>query len=222
MHTVTMKTTMTTLLRCRACQHITLHRELENVAWKYHVMAAPPNTDVETTTRRSQQLSLYHAAKFGWYLLLECSAVTLPIQENARLGRKVNFALGKIPLRGNSPPKCICSVPAQETAKHLGWPSLSDVGAVTKPRRETCWNFLGCSKLANRSQPLVSRSSPYCEDMWSRYCHLTNFFDCRYVPSLRRYSPTNLCDGAQIAIFCAIFASCIFSEPRVAHFRPAY
>jgi len=29
-----------------------------------------------------------------------------------------------------------------------------------------------------------------------------NFFsDCRYVPSLRRYSPTNLCDGAQMANF---------------------
>jgi len=35
---------------------------------------------------------------------------------------------------------------------------------------------------------------------------------------LRRYSPTNLCDGAQMAIFCVIFASCIFSEPRAAHY----
>jgi len=25
--------------------------------------------------------------------------------------------------------------------------------------------------------------------------------DCRYVPQLRRYSPTKLCDGAQMAIF---------------------
>jgi len=36
------------------------------------------------------------------------------------------------------------------------------------------------------------------------------FNDCRYVPSLRRYSPTNLCDGAQTAIFCVICVSCIF------------
>jgi len=29
--------------------------------------------------------------------------------------------------------------------------------------------LLGCRKLANRSQPLVGRSSPYCDDMWRRY-----------------------------------------------------
>jgi len=34
--------------------------------------------------------------------------------------------------------------------------------AVTLPRRETCWNYLGCPKLTKRSQPLVGRSSPYC------------------------------------------------------------
>ena len=68
------------------------------------------------------------------------------------------------------------SVQAQETAKHcgkFGWPPLSDVGAVTKPRRETRWNLLGCPILAYRCQPLVGRSSPYCEDMWRRYCCLT-------------------------------------------------
>jgi len=31
---------------------------------------------------------------------------------------------------------------------------------------------------------------------------LNKFFsDCRYVPQLQRYSPTKLCDGAQMAIF---------------------
>jgi len=38
---------------------------------------------------------------------------------------------------------------------------------------------------------------------------------------LRRYSPTQLCDGAQLAIFGDFFASCILSEPRAARFRPA-
>jgi len=74
---------------------------------------------------------------------------------------------------------CIHSVPVQETSKHrakFGWPPLSDVAAVTKPRRETRWNLLGCQKLANGSQPLVSRSSPQCEDMWRRYWFLTGFF----------------------------------------------
>jgi len=52
---------------------------------------------------------------------------------------------------------------------------------------------------------------------------LNNYFsDCRYVPLLRRYSPTKLCDDAEIGIFGNFFASCIFSEPRAAHFRPAF
>jgi len=42
------------------------------------------------------------------------------------------------------------------------------------------------------------------------------------MPQLRRYSPTKLWDGAQMANFCIIFVSCIFSEPRAAHFRPAF
>jgi len=59
----------------------------------------------------------------------------------------------------------------------------------------------GCPKLVNRSQPPVGLSSPYCGDIWRTYCCLTCFSHCRIVPSLRRYSPTNLCDGAQMAIF---------------------
>ena len=42
--------------------------------------------------------------------------------------------------------------------------------------------FAGVPKLANRSQWLVGRSLPYCEDMWGRHCCLTIFFGCRYVP----------------------------------------
>ena len=53
---------------------------------------------------------------------------------------------------------------------------------VTLPRRKACWNLQGCPKLLNWSQPLVDQSSPYYEDMWRRYCCLTIFSDCRYVP----------------------------------------
>ena len=61
-------------------------------------------------------------------------------------------------VRRQEPPKCVHNVPAHETAKHrakFGWPPLSDVGAVAKPRRETGWNLLRCPKPANGSQPLV-------------------------------------------------------------------
>jgi len=62
------------------------------------------------------------------------------------------------------------------STKSLSGLPLSDVAAVTKPRHETRWNLLGWPKLMNRSQPLVGQSSPYCEDVWGRYCCLTSFF----------------------------------------------
>jgi len=33
----------------------------------------------------------------------------------------------------------------------------------------------------------------------------TFFSDCRYVPYLRRHSPTKLCDGAEMVIFCVLY-----------------
>jgi len=137
----------------------------------------------------------------------------------------VNFAPGKIPLRGNSHRKCIYSLLAQITAKHrakFGWLPLSDIAAVTKPRRESHWNQLECPKLPDRSQPLVHRSFPYCENMWRRYCCLTSFFSivdmclscediglqsCAMVPRWRFFGD-----------FCVLY----FIQPRAARFRPAY
>jgi len=59
-------------------------------------------------------------------------------------------------------------------AAKFGWRPLIECRAVTLPRRKTRWNLLGCPKLPN-SQPLVGRSSPYCEDMWRTYCCLISF-----------------------------------------------
>jgi len=94
--------------------------------------------------------------------------------------------------------------PLFNTAK-FGWRPLWECRAVTLTRSETHWNFQGCPKLANRSQPLVGWSSPYYQDMWRRYCCLT----CLSVKDLAQQS-------------CAMvpkwhfFASCISSEPRAA------
>ena len=72
--------------------------------------------------------------------------------------------------------------PAKYRWRHLfnaakfGWCPLLECRAVILPRRKTRWNVQGCPKLANRSQPLVGRSSPYYEDVWGRYRCLTNFF----------------------------------------------
>jgi len=61
-------------------------------------------------------------------------------------------------------------------AAKYGWRPLVECCAITLPRRKTHWNLQGCLKLANRSQPVVGRSSPYYEDMWRRYCCLIRFF----------------------------------------------
>ena len=88
-------------------------------------------------------------------------------------------------------------------AAKFGWRPLLECCAVTLPRRETRWNLQGWPKLANRSQPLVGRSSSYYQDMWRRYCSLTNFFrlsihaffsedvarqSCSMVPTWRCFS----------------------------------
>jgi len=104
-------------------------------------------------------------------------------------------------------------------AAKFGWRPLLECRAATLPRRQTRWNLQGCPKLMKRSHPLVGRSSWYYGDMWRRYCCLTSFFsNCRCMPYLRRYSPTKLCDGAQIAIFGDFFASCICRASLVQHF----
>ena len=61
-------------------------------------------------------------------------------------------------------------------AAKFGWCPLLECRAVTLPKQETRWTLPGCPKLPNRSQPLVGRSSPYCEDVYVRYCCLTSFF----------------------------------------------
>jgi len=67
-------------------------------------------------------------------------------------------------------------------AAKFGWCPLLECHAVTLPRRETHWNLQGCPKLTNGSQPLVGRSAPYYQDTWRRYCCLTSFSDCQYMP----------------------------------------
>jgi len=81
------------------------------------VMAALPN--IGGALHKSSLIPFLVPRRKVWLTpMLECRAVTLPIWDSTGLGRKVNFAPGKIALGGKSPGKCIYSVPAQETAKH--------------------------------------------------------------------------------------------------------
>ena len=67
-------------------------------------------------------------------------------------------------------------------AAKFGWCQLLACHAVTLPRCKTRWNLLRCPKLWNGSQPFVSRSWPYCEDMWGILLYNKFFSDCRYMP----------------------------------------
>jgi len=86
----------------------------------------------------------------------------------------LNFARGKIP-SGTRTPKSVYIAERPnivQTLVGLRW----STSLQSKPKRETRWNLLGCTKPANRSQPLVGRSSPILCGMWRRYCCLTSFF----------------------------------------------
>jgi len=74
-------------------------------------------------------------------------------------------------------------------------------------------------------KPISAASRPKFTILWGHVEEillLNKFFsDCPYVPQLRRYSPTKLCDGAQMTIFGDFCASYVISESRAAGFRPA-
>ena len=106
----------------------------------------------------------------------------------------------------------LCSTP------QFGWRPLLECRAVTLPRRETRWNYLGCPKLTERSQPLVGRSSAYCEYMWRIYCCSTIFFPivdtCLSCEDIARQT----CGMMPRWRFLATFLCPAFAASREQHF----
>jgi len=107
-------------------------------------------------------------------------------------------------------------------AAKIGWRPLLRCRAVTLPRRETCWNLMGCPKVANRSQPLVGQSSAYCEFVRTCRGHLTSFFPivdtCLSCEDRARQSCAMV---RRWRIFRDFLRPVFFSEPHASHFRPA-
>ena len=108
-------------------------------------------------------------------------------------------------------------------AAKFGLRPLLECHAVMLLRRDTRWNMMGCPKPTNRSKPLVGRCSPYCGDIWRTYCCLTSFSPivdtCLGCKDIARQSCAMVPRWQFLANF---FGSCIFNEPRAAHFRPAF
>jgi len=106
-------------------------------------------------------------------------------------------------------------------AAKFGWRPLLQCRAVMLPRHETRSNLLGCPKLANRSQPLVGRSSPYYENTWKRYCCLISFFRLSMHALFAKIQPNKvvrLCRNGDFLrpVFqwaaCSSFQTCILNS----------
>jgi len=88
----------------------------------------------------------------------------VPYSNTAKIGERKTWTQCECCTWKNS----VCGYKADKHPAKFGWLPLSDVAAATKPKRETRWNLLGFSKLTKRSQPLIDRSSPYCEESWTQ------------------------------------------------------
>jgi len=102
-------------------------------------------------------------------------------------------------------------------AAKFGWRPLLDCRAVMLPRRNTHWNMMGCPKPANKCQLLAGRSSPYCKDIWRRYCCLTSFFPivdtCLSCEDIARQSDAMVLRW----LFFASFLHPVFPASRLQH-----
>ena len=81
-------------------------------------------------------------------------------------------------------------------------------------------NLLKFAGVPQTNETISAASGPKFTILWGHVEELlllNKFFsDCRYMPYLRRYSPTKLCDGAQMAIL-ATFLRPVFAASRVQH-----
>jgi len=158
--------------------------------------------------------------KVWWCPLLECHAVTLPIQANTRLGHKVNFARGKIPLGARSP-KNVCSVAAQETYKV--WLASGEWRRCSN--EANTWNPLKCAEVPQTGKPISVVSGPTFAILWGRGWDIA-VWQLLFWLSMRalvaKIQPNKVVWWCADGIFSVIFASCISSKLRAAHFKPAF
>ena len=109
----------------------------------------------------------------------------------------------------------LCSMPQSLADAHY-WSAVQCSNAA-KTR-----NLLKFAGVPQTAKPISAVSGPtftILSGHVEEVLLLNKFFsDCRYVPYLRRYGPTKLCDGVQVAIIwvlhflqtaCSTFETCI-------------
>jgi len=163
---------------------------------------------------------------FCWMLPQSLPTAGVPCskrcQQNARLGRKVNSAPGTI----RAPKIYIhCSSLADGQTSCKVW--LTSVERCRCSNEAKTRNPLKFAGMPQTRQQISAASGPKFTILWGHVGEtllLNKFFsDCRYMPSLGRYSPINLCDVAQMANFgdfcilyfqqaaCTTFQTCILN-----------
>jgi len=102
-------------------------------------MVAQPN--IGSALRESSVIPFLVSCRKVWL----AAAARVPCSNAANIGERKTwtqseFCTWQNSVMGQQPRKCIYDVPAQDTDKDrakFGWLPMSDVGAVTNPRRET-------------------------------------------------------------------------------------
>ena len=110
----------------------------------------------------------------------------------------------------------LCSTPQSLADAHY-WVPCSNAAKTQKPLK-----FAG---VPQTRQQISAVCRPKFTILWGHMEEISAFnmflSDCRYMPQLRRYSPTRLCDGAKMAIFfvlyfqraaCSTFQTCVLNS----------
>jgi len=136
----------------------------------------------------------------------------------------VNFAADKIPLGARAPPKmyiyCTSSGDGRTSCKV--WLASGERRPCSNEAKTR--NPLKLAEVPQTTGPISAASgpnSPYCGEIWRRYCCLTSIFPivdaCLSCDDIARQSCTMVLRWRIFGDFC----DCIFSEPHAARFRPA-
>jgi len=110
---------------------------------------------------------------------------------------KVNFARGEISSGARAPENVYMGISpgASQTSCKVWLASGERHRCSNEAKTRKPLKFDGVPKLPNRSQPLWAEFHHIVGDMFNK------FFRLSIHALLRRFSPTNLCDSAQMAIF---------------------
>jgi len=128
--------------------------------------------------------------------------------------KTINWNVGQYPTWWSP---CRTQVAPSVQCRKVWLTPTTGVPCSNAAKTRTRWNYLGCPKLPDRSQPPVGRSSPYSGDIWRRYCCLTSFFPIVNMYLSCEDIARQSCAMVRRWQFLATFLHPVFSASRVQH-----